>query len=259
MSRLSIGSVILFIACGCTNPRTDAGDAPDDGLVILLPGVEGNRWQFTGCVAGLRDAGIRQRIEIIPWGTPPFSSLSNLQDYPANLKRAQRNAERIAEYRHASPGAPVTLLGYSGGGGLAVLTVEALPEGVTIDRLILVGAALSPDYDLTRSLSRCDDALINFYSGNDWITLGWGTRTFGTIDRKNTDSAGRVGFLDADGKLLRAEKLKQIEWVDGWREFGHWGGHVGWLARGWAREVLSKQIAAASAPQDCSSHPKAAS
>mgnify|MGYP002622979853 FL=1 len=233
-----------IVAAGCANPQPQPESKSENGLVVILPGVEGNRWQLSGSVLGLRDAGIDLEIDIIPWGSPPFHSIPNLTNYPENQKRAERIAARIAEFKKDHPEAPVTLIGYSGGGGLAVMATEVLPDEVKLGRMILVGAAVSPDYDLTNVLSRCDHGLINFYSMADWFILGVGTQIFGTIDRKYSPSAGHVGFLDGDKKLREELGLTQIAWESDWMHSGHYGGHIGWLARAWAREYLAPTILA---------------
>lgn len=242
---LSIVALLsAFLSSGCGNPKPATEPSPPTGLVVMLPGVEGNTWYLSGSVGGLRDAGIDREIDVIPWDSPPFHSIPNLTNYPENQKRAQRIAARIADFKKDHADAPVTLIGYSGGGGLAVMATEVLPERVRLDRMILIGAAVSPDYDLTNVLSRCDHGIVNFYSAADWFILGAGTQIFGTIDRKNTSSAGHVGFLSADKKLLETPGLTQIAWQPAWIESGHYGGHIGWLARNWAREYLAPTIMA---------------
>jgi len=233
-----------LLQTGCADPEPMQGASPGNGLVVILPGVEGNKWQLTGSVMGLRDAGLDREIDIIPWGSPPLHSIPNLTNYPENQKRAQRIAARIADYHREYPDQPVTLIGYSGGGGLAVMATEALPKDIVLDRLILVGAAVAPDHDLSGVLPRCAHGVINFYSAADWFILGVGTQVFGTIDRKYTSSAGHVGFLDGDGKLREAPGLTQIAWEPAWINAGHDGGHIGWLARNWAREYLAPTIVA---------------
>jgi pimeloyl-ACP methyl ester carboxylesterase len=234
----------LFLGTGCEQPASQTAKSAPDNLVLMLPGVEGGSWQLTSVVDGLHDAGVRQEIEIIPWGKWPLSSMDNLMNHEANLERAKKISERIAAHRQTHPSSSITLVGYSGGGGIAVMVAEALPENVSIDRLILIAAAVSPEYDLTKVLSHVRGNMVNFYSENDWFMLGWGTQTFGTIDRKNTAAAGRIGFVDAAGKPRESQQIKQIEWRPDWARLGHWGGHIGWLARPWAREVLAAQLRA---------------
>ncbi len=226
-------------ACASKESRIDPGGG--SGHLILLPGVEGNAWQLTGVRAGLRDAGLDWTIEIIPWGSPPLSSLRNLIDHPANLARAKRIASRLIELRAINPEQPLVLCGYSGGGGLAIMTAEALPPDVAVDRIVLVAAAISNDFDLAQIEDRYRDKMVNIYSPRDGV-VGWGTRLFGTIDRKKTHSAGHSGFLDIKGKLRVSDKLEQIEWSAEWRASGHGGEHTGYLRREWAKSHLAPII-----------------
>lgn len=245
---IHFGALAALLLTGCADPKPRHVSAPDRGLVVLLPGVEGNTWQLTGTVNGLHDAGLDREIDIIPWGSPPLHSIQNLTNYPENQKRAQRIATRIADYYREFPDQPVTLIGFSGGGGLAVMAAEVLPNDVSLDRLILIGAAVAPDHDLAGVISRCKRGVINFYSEADWFILGVGTQVFGTIDRKNTSSAGHIGFLDGEGKLRESSGLTQIAWELAWMKTGHDGGHIGWLARNWARDYLAPAIIATSVP-----------
>jgi len=208
----------------------------------MLPGVEGSAWQFADTYKGLREAGVDRAIDIVEWGGRPFASLTNLINLPLNRKRAKAIAARIGKYTDEHPDRPITLVGYSGGGGLAVLAVESLDDGVRLDRLILIGAALSPQYDLSIALSRCRDGIVNLYSPGDWIMLGLGTKLFGTIDRVRTESAGHVGFQDAEGQLAKVKGLRQVVWIREWSSLGHDGGHYGWLAQPWARDILAPEI-----------------
>ncbi len=230
------------IAAGnAANARNHVGDL-DRGLVILLPGVEGRGWQLGGVLAGLRDAGLRQELEVIPWGSYPFNSLDNLRNIKRNRGRARVVAHKIAAYQADHPNRPLTLVGYSGGGGLALLTLNNLPPHVRIDRAVLIAAAISPRFDLSYALTRCRDGLISFYSPDDWFMIGLCTRLLGTIDRVHTSSAGRTGFRDERGELKQAPGLTQILYNPAWIELGHDGGHFGSLARPWARQVLAPHV-----------------
>jgi len=230
------------IVAGCVRPDVSRPEFAPRGCVFMIPGVEGTTWQFGGTVRGLRQAGVDCRIEPIAWGKHPFRQLHNLCALSSNRKRAEDIANRIAAYKASHPDAPVTLIGYSGGGGMAVLTAEALPPGVMLDRLILVAAAISPRYDLSRALEHTRNGLINYYSPRDWAFLGLGTGVFGTIDRRWGSSAGRVGFQDEVGRLIQSPRIVQIRWQREWIDLGHNGGHIGWLSPRWARTVLASHL-----------------
>ncbi len=228
--------------CGCFQPPPVTPDERLRGTVIMLPGVEGNAWQLKHVYEGLRRAGIEQAIEIVPWGSPPLSSLQNLSDLPRNRERAAAIARKIKVLRAEYPDAPLTLIGYSGGGGLAVLSLEALADGATVDQTILVAAAISNRYDVRPLLKKSRAGIVNIYSTRDCI-VGAGTKVFGTIDRKKVLSAGHCGFVNDDNALVACEGLTQIEWTPAWRKYGHGGGHLGYLSRDWAQVVLAPLIA----------------
>jgi len=242
---------VVPILAGCDQPNSQvAQSAPSSqpapsktGVIIMLPGVEGGAWQLAEARAGLAEAGVHDEIDTIEWGVRPFGSLVNLMDIEANRQRARDIAERITARLRGEPDRPIQLVGYSGGGGLAILVAEALPIDVKLDRLILIAAAVAPTHDLGPALAHCRRGIVNFHSEEDWFILGVGTRTFGTIDRAKSDSAGRIGFRTAEGQPLARPGLTQVAWRDDWRKLGHFGGHIGWLARGWSRTVLGPTLA----------------
>jgi len=233
---------VILTGAGCAAPKIECAGSIEHGRIVLLPGVESSSWQFRGVVRGLREAGVQSDVEIIEWGDRPLASMRNLMNIEKNLERAKDIARRIAEFAAAHPACPITLVGYSGGGGMAVFVAEALPSEVMLERVILVGAAVDPKRDLAKTLAHCRQGVVNFYSGLDWFMLGLGTSVFGTMDRAKPWSAGSVGVHDAAGDLRCESGLTQIAWCSDWVRLGHYGGHVGWLARGWAREHLSKLV-----------------
>lgn len=201
------------------------------GRILVLPGVYNTRFQLAGFVkrAGERLPGFD--IEVRRWGTR-FMPLRNLRAFERNLATARALAAEIAAWREAHPAEPFYLVGYSGGGGMAVLVVDALPAGVEIDRLILIAPAISPDYPLERNvLPNVTELVVNYASERD-LQVGWGTRTFGTIDRERVDSAGAVGFSSNDAKVL------QWRWSPSARALGHRGNHVAYLGRRWQTAAL---------------------
>ncbi len=166
------------------------------------------------------------------WGLPfPGGYLANLTRLDRNRRRAADLARQIVTYQDRYPGRPVHVVAHSGGCGVAVFAVEALPEGRSIDSLVLLAPAISPTYDLCSVLRRTRRGVLNSYSGRDWCVLGLGTRFFGTTDRRFCDAAGLKGFRppessDAGGRALYAEKLTQIAWREELVECSHWGGHI---------------------------------
>ncbi len=211
----------------------------------MIPGIRGTPSMLAAACRGLDDAGVRSAIEVYDWQRVElFGTLSNLLDHERNLGHAAEIAESITQYSRNRAGRPIDVVGYSGGGGLAVMVAEALPEDVRLRHLILVQAAVSPNYDLSAALARVDGKLINFHSAFDWAILGLGTWTFGTMDRANVASAGKVGFnLDAavPNEALRS-RVEQPAWTAAMLASGHYGGHLGMLTYGWNKKHLAPYL-----------------
>lgn len=228
---------------GCARKMYRATDQPPRGRLILLPGIHSQAWYLSRTVRGLRERGLQWEIEVIEWGGRFPIALDNLMNLAKNKKRAMQIAATIAKYRAERPTEPITLVGYSGGGGLALLVTETLPPDVNLDRLILIAAAISPRRDLTTAMAHTEHGVVNLYSRRDRLVLGAGTGLFGTIDRVHTKSAGLVGFRDASGgSLVAGEGITQIGWSEPWTKLGHHGGHLGWLSQSWAKEILAPLI-----------------
>ncbi len=192
----------------------------------MFPGIEGNTWSLAEAHRAFREGGVDCAILSYQW-KHPFSPFENLTDYETNRNEALQVADNIIQYRNAHPEQPIDLVGYSGGGGMVVMVAEALPEDIHLRNIILVHAAISRDYDLTKALRRIDGRLVNFYSEADWLVLGLGTQIFGTIDRKNTVSAGMKGLdlAKAVPNIEQRHKVKQHAWSPNQIGKGHLGGH----------------------------------
>jgi pimeloyl-ACP methyl ester carboxylesterase len=232
----------LCVSGGCTNPPAATMSQADHGLVWMLPGIEGGPAAFSWAHAGLRAGGVKSAIRVFDWERPG-RPLDNLTDYEGNLVKAADIADHICEYRESHATQPIDVVGYSGGGGLAVMVAEALPRNVHLRNLILAQAAISPDYDLSKAAARVDGKIVNFYCPSDWMVLGLGTRVFGTIDRKDSDSAGMVSFkVPRDSKRYNG-KLVQRPWTLRWMCSGHFGSHIGILTYGWNRDFVAPYLA----------------
>lgn len=246
---LAVFGVCLVGGLGCQLPhRVQRTDRYLRGIVFVLPGIEGRSVWNRNIAVGLDEGGVASAIEVYDWTVGvPGSLVYNLADLGRNRRQAERLARRIVEYRARYPGSPVHLVGHSGGGGIAVLALEALPPGRQIDMAILLAPALSADYDLTTALRRTRYGICNFYSTRDVGLLKVGTTVFGPIDRKPGAAAGAVGFrlpagLDEAGRVLYAEKLRQVRWHKRLAGLGADGSHLGWASRRFAREYLAALI-----------------
>ena len=244
LPRLMV-SALPILCEACAPLQTPTVTQLDRGLIWMIPGIQGTPSMLAEACRGLEDAGVRSAIEVYDWQRDElFGTLSNLLDHERNLGHAAKLAEYITEYSRNHAGRPIDVVGYSGGGGLAVMIAEALPEDVRLRNLILVQAAISPDYDLGAALAHIDGKLINFHSAFDWAILGLGTRAFGTMDRANVASAGKVGFdlaVAVPDEVLRA-CVEQPEWTLAMLTSGHYGGHFGMLTYGWNKKYLAPYL-----------------
>lgn len=161
--------------------------------------------------------------------------------YERNRADAKRIAGEVADYIREHPGRPVDFVGYSGGGALAIWVTEALPDEETVRNIVLVQAALAPDYDLQPALRKIRGKLVSFHSPYDWWTLGLGTSAFGTMERRNLPACGKDGF-DVPKAIPDPElrgRFEQCGWDrDSWRA-GHWGNHASIIGYEWNKRFVA--------------------
>lgn len=128
--------------------------------------------------------------------------------------------------------------------GVALLVAEALPDDVRLRNVVLVQPGVSPMWDLTTALRKLDGRIINFYCASDWLILGAGTQTFGTIDRRNVAAAGKDGFdveRAAPDPAPRA-RLVQRKWTPEMFRSGHIGNHLSILTYAWNRDYVAPYL-----------------
>ena len=247
-SKLRVKFAELWITRGLGIRRARTLDPAllNDGLTLVLPGIESESVFTYGMCDGLHEGGVKGAIRVFNWGLPfPGGYLANLTRVDRTRRRARDVAAEVVAYQDKYPGRPVYLVAQSGGAGAAVFAAEALPEGRMVDGVVLLGGALSPGYNLSKALRKCRKGLLNSHSKRDTFILNWGTRLFGTVDRVFTRAAGCVGFrvpegLTGEEKKLYEEKLHQLAWCEDLAEScNHWGGH---LSSG-GEEFLAKHIA----------------
>ena len=196
--------VIPLVGCN-SNGDFVTDDRLANGLVIILPGIEGESELNRNIRRGLIAGGIHRAMPIHSWGRPiPLAGvLINQVDFLGNRLAGIGVADLIINYQDSHPGKPVHIVGHSGGGGIAVFAAEALPKDRKIDGLILLSASISSAYDLTKAASRCSQGIVNFYNPDDAGLLGIGTTVVGTVDGTHGPSAGLIGFDKAGKKNHR--------------------------------------------------------
>jgi pimeloyl-ACP methyl ester carboxylesterase len=216
--KLCITAIIgLLLMGGCSRQNELVSGRMEQGLVVVLPGIEGHSPLNREICVGLAEGGVQNAIELYDW-TSAFTFILtpvyNQRAYNRNHDKAAEIARMIARYKVAYPNNPVVLVGQSGGGAMAIWTVEALPPGVQVDGVILLAASISTNYPLDTALSKTKRGIINFYSNRDWFFLGLGTTAVGTMDGEHSSSAGKNGFEEPKhwGRPNTYNKLFQIPW-----------------------------------------------
>lgn len=245
---VALALLLPTAGCGPGLSKYRTPERMEHGYIIVLPGIEGRSVFNANIVKGLADGGVPSAIEIYDWTAGgPFLLAVNLRALDRNKRQARKIADKIIDYQECYPGRPVHLIGHSGGGGVAVLAVEALPPTRQISGAILLAPALSPTYDLSRALRRSGAGFWNFYSPYDVGFLRAGTTLFGNIDGEHSASAGAVAFtppwgLSAEDRRLYRSKLHQQRYTYAMSASGHNGGHFGWANPDFVREWLAPLI-----------------
>lgn len=182
-----------------TNPRKE------NGLVVILPGIEGESEFNHNIRRGLASAGCYRAMPIYNWGAPipGFGLILNQTNVIGNRIAGSNIAKMIEKYQDNYPGRPVYVIGHSGGGGVAVFTAEGMSKGRQIDGLVLLSASISGDYNLNKALKNCKNGILNVYNPDDTALLGVGTAIMGNVDGGHAASGGLNGFTKRFPKLYQ--------------------------------------------------------
>jgi hypothetical protein len=237
--RLVLPLLLLFSAAACqTKPVWKPQHRPDykqrltRGCIFYMDGAGGGTDKSNyaaGVVAGMLDAGYPGTGELVSWETG--KGLMADQDASVAYKRAKavQAATSIFKYKQQYPDAPVGILGFSAGTAEAVFALEALPETVQVDHVVLLGASISRDYDMTAALKRVKHLYIITSTHDRMLKILMPLS--GTADRKFHDpGAGIKGFVLPTGaspatRRLYAEKIVTIHYTKEFRKDEDKGHH----------------------------------
>jgi hypothetical protein len=252
---LSCAALLAAAAGGCADSQgmTTAaaridGD-PQAGAVYYLDGAGGgglvSNWEG-GLKKGLKDAGYKGQLTMFPWETG-FGVMAD-QDSAVKYKRQKAGevAAEIASFHQAHPTSQIHLVGLSAGTAVAVFALEALPPNVKVENVILFGASISNDYDLTRALGHVRTHLYNFTSEQDAV-LGFLVPMSGTADRTDAPAAGRDGFVlppgaSAQTRALYLTKVVRVAWQTKYEKDGDFGGHTDGVHGPFVRDYVAPLI-----------------
>ncbi|HNX25952.1 MAG TPA: alpha/beta hydrolase [Phycisphaerae bacterium] len=230
--KLTLGRKLAAIFCGvgmiciamiCAGCEVDAAERymtdvrKENGLVIILPGIEGESEFNHNIRRGLVSAGSYRAMPIYNWGRPipGLGMLLNQMDVIGNRAAGRRIAQMIEQYEDAYPGRPVYIIGHSGGGGVAVFAAEELSKDYKIDGLVLIAASISDNYNLNKALKSCRNGIVNFYNPEDAGLLGVGTTVMGNVDGGHGPSAGLNGFNKNYNNLYQVKVTESMTAASG--------------------------------------------
>lgn len=248
ISRRTMLLAGLAALCECLSGQMNFARAepsapnPLPGIVYVVEGIGG--WDILGASAhwSLPRAGVPHEIRSFVWTHGRGKIFKDLQDLRHLLRKADQLAEEVRWYKSLYPDRPVYLLGKSGGAGVVLAAAGQLPPD-TLERIVLLSAAVAPTYDLRPALRATKSEFVSFHSTHDQFVLRWGTKQFGTADRYYGPSAGLRGFhvpedLSAEDRFLY-DRLVQVPWKPEMILEGHTGSHMGTSMPGF----LSKEVA----------------
>ena len=239
--------VLMAAAAGCQARQTVFNaDGMDKGLVIVLPGIDGQTpYSEAACRALAARCADGAGVELYDW-TSPLGALHSQTAQERNRRQAAALAERIAGYQAAHPGRPVHLIGHSGGTAIAVWAAEDLPTQASIDGIVLLASSLSGEYDLSAALARSRKGIVNFCSDRDVMLLDIGTRLVGTMDGRHVVAAGNAGFSrPAAGDRAGAySRLFEVRWDEQSARHGNDGGHFSCMSSRFVARAVAPLLAA---------------
>jgi pimeloyl-ACP methyl ester carboxylesterase len=218
---LPMGLAMAAVGCADSNKPFMTVDRMNRGLVVVLPGIEGESELNHEIRRGLVSGGLMCAMPIYRWGRPvPLAGpLLNQMDIIGNRISAGGIANMIVDYQKKYPDRPVYIVGHSGGGGIAVFAAEALPKDVMVDGVVLLSGSMSSAYDLTKALGHCRKGVLNIYTRADVGLLIVGTTLAGNVDGIRGPAAGAIGFdrptsRSSPERILAYQKLFQLELSD---------------------------------------------
>jgi pimeloyl-ACP methyl ester carboxylesterase len=207
--------IVPALVLPCTLAAPPQTERPRPGVVFVVDGIGGlnplGRWARVA----LPLAGVPHEVRPFHWTHGVLRPLRDLQDTRHLIERAAALADEVLRVKAEDPDRPIYLIGHSAGAALVLIAAGRLPDA-TLERVVLLSAAVSPTFDLTGALKATRGEVVSYSSACDWFYLWWGTSQFGTADRTYGPSAGLGGFvppdgLDEEGRALYA-RLVQRPW-----------------------------------------------
>ncbi len=235
---------------GCSQLAATGQDYSSHGDVFYLDGAGGggllSNWG-RGVKSGLEMAGFNGKFVEPHWETGMGVFADQVASDEYKRQKAGEVAAQIRDAKAKYPDAPITLMGLSAGTAVAVFTLEALPANCQVDNVVLLGASIGDDYDLTRALQHVSGRMYVFTSENDAV-LNFAVPMAGTADREagNVPSAGLGGFvlppMHSPQTRRLYSKITNIAWRAEFERDGDWGGHTDTTEPRFVRDYIAPLV-----------------
>lgn len=224
----SVLSILLLFTI--TTQLSFAEDPSAKPGVIFVAGGAGNLVNLPSITkwAG-KQCKLPHEVRAFEWQHGKGRIVLDIQDARHLIDKANELAQQILEYQVTHPDRPIYLIGKSTGAIIVLMAAEKVPIS-SLERIILLSPAVSPNYDLVPAIHSTRAGVISFHSSLDIAVLNWATTLVGTADRHYNPSAGLNGFVLPAAKTSAAldyERLIQINWSPSHAWYGHLGGHMG--------------------------------
>ena len=236
-----IGAAFLLLATSCSTTKPTGLPTPlpnrdgrmEDGYIVYFDGAGGGTAQKNwaeGVKEGILQAGYTGAGEMFSWETGDGLKADQVASVKYKRSKGLGAARHIEKYVADYPGKPLQILGFSAGTAVGIFAVEALAPDTKIDNVVLLGASISHDYDLTETLKHLNGKLYIFTTTHDKM-VGVLMKFTGTSDRKKHDEGADIhGFVlppnaSEETRKLYAEKIVTIPWNKKMKESGDRGHH----------------------------------
>jgi pimeloyl-ACP methyl ester carboxylesterase len=223
----------------------------DKGVVYLIDGIGGFGLAPKVMETALAEAGVPHELRNFYWSHGFGRWHSDLTDDENLRRKASDLADSIMDHR-VRGGRSVYIIAKSGGTAVALAALAQLPAD-SVERVVLLSSAVSPDYDLMPALRAVRIELVSFWSPKDKFILGLGTSIFGTADGVMGESAGLIGFRMPEqgcaADLAQYRKLRQVEWDESMRKTYNYGTHIGTSMPLFMRDYVAPLVGGRKEPQ----------
>lgn len=234
VSRVAIVSMILvatLTGCQASDPSS---------RIIFLDGAS-HFGSATKVKSGLRRAGYSGEFEGFVWTSFLGWGVDHLVQ--ANSEGvAIRLANRIREVRAEYPDGYLALMSLSAGSAVILGALEHLPEGVTVDDVVLFQPSVASDRELTRALEHVRRRMIATHCRWDGILAALAI----SADQHLAKPAGQIGFQSPRPMTVKQRrqyiKLLSIPWQKRYASAG-WGGINGWHVSSTSPGFVKRYIA----------------